>query len=160
MTYHRQKAIEYARQWAYGRNPEYYNFDPVGGDCTSFISQCLYAGCHVMNYTRDVGWYYKSSYDRAAAWSGVEYLYRFLTRNKGTGPYAEETPLAQVQPGDIIQLNFTGTVYGHSLLVVKVDEASENGIYIATHTDDSYERLLSTYTYHTARLLHIEGVRR
>ena len=80
VTYNRDKSVEYAHQWAYGRNPAYYNFDQLGGDCTSFISQCLYAGCGVMNYTRDTGWYYISSYDRAAAWSGVEFLHRFLLR--------------------------------------------------------------------------------
>ena len=41
--YDRQKVIEYAKKWAYLRNPKYYNFDSVGGDCTSFASQCIYA---------------------------------------------------------------------------------------------------------------------
>ena len=46
--YNRQKVVEYARKWAYGRNPAYYNFEPVGGDCTSFVSQCIYEGSKVM----------------------------------------------------------------------------------------------------------------
>lgn len=48
--YNRELAINYAKEWAYKRNPNYYNFDAVSGDCTSFVSQCLYAGCQVMNY--------------------------------------------------------------------------------------------------------------
>ena len=48
--YNRQKVYEYAKKWAYGRNPKYYNFDPVGGDCTNFVSQCIYSGCGQMNY--------------------------------------------------------------------------------------------------------------
>lgn len=44
MRYNREKAVEYARRWAYDRNPQYYNFDPIGGDCTNFVSQCLFAG--------------------------------------------------------------------------------------------------------------------
>lgn len=59
VKYYRQKAIQYAEKWAFSRNPKYHNFDAVGGDCTNFISQCLYEGCKVMNYTKDVGWYYK-----------------------------------------------------------------------------------------------------
>ncbi len=51
--YERQKAIEYAKQWAFLRNPKYYNFDSVGGDCTSFISQCIYAGSNTMNFTKN-----------------------------------------------------------------------------------------------------------
>ena len=41
--YNRENAVEYAKIWAYKRNPKYYNFDSVGGDCTSFVSQCLFA---------------------------------------------------------------------------------------------------------------------
>lgn len=43
-SYKRNLAVAYAKKWALSRNPKYYNFDPVGGDCTNFISQCLYAG--------------------------------------------------------------------------------------------------------------------
>ena len=40
------------------RNPEYYNYDDViGGDCTNFVSQCLFYGSKVMNYNQN-GWYY------------------------------------------------------------------------------------------------------
>lgn len=56
--YDRRRAVEYALRWALSRNPEYYNFDNIGGDCTNFVSQCLYAGCRVMNYSGDDGWYY------------------------------------------------------------------------------------------------------
>ena len=41
--YNRQSAVEYARRWALGRNPAYYDFEGIGGDCTSFVSQCLYS---------------------------------------------------------------------------------------------------------------------
>lgn len=79
IPYDRSKAAAYAEKWAFSRNPRYISFDGMGGDCTSFVSQCLYAGTGVMNFTRDTGWYYNSASDRAAAWSGVPYLYRFLT---------------------------------------------------------------------------------
>ena len=85
--------IDYAKKWAFSRNPAYYNFDNVGGDCTNFISQCLRAGGAEMNYTADTGWYYISPDNRAAAWTGVEYLYRFLLRNKSVGPFGEIIPL-------------------------------------------------------------------
>jgi hypothetical protein len=65
-NYSREKAVAYARKWAHERNPAYYNFDSLGGDCTNFCSQCLYAGCGIMNYTRDTGWYYTSLNNRTA----------------------------------------------------------------------------------------------
>ena len=111
ISYDRDKAVSYARQWAFGRNPAYTDFDLLGGDCTNFVSQCLYAGGGVMNYTRDTGWYYKSINDRAAAWTGVEHLHRFLTTNKGSGPYGTELPLKYAREGDVIQLSFDGNIF-------------------------------------------------
>jgi len=160
MQYDRDKAVAYAHQWAYRRNPQYYSFNGMGGDCTNFISQCLYAGCGVMNHTNDTGWYYYSVNDRAPAWSGVEFLYRFLTKNAKSGPYAMEKPLSEAQRGDIVQLCFDGDTYGHTLFVVDVaDIFLFRNILIATHSDDSDNRPLTSYSYQTCRLLHIEGVR-
>ena len=70
IAYDREAATSYAVKWALLRNPDFYSFDNLGGDCTSFASQCLYAGCGVMNYTPISGWYYKSAGDRTAAWTG------------------------------------------------------------------------------------------
>ena len=58
MEYNRANAVAYAKKWAYGRNPKYYDFSDLGGDCTNFASQCIYAGSGVMNYTPTYGWYY------------------------------------------------------------------------------------------------------
>ena len=44
MDFSRERAQAYAHRWAFGRNPEYLAFDRLGGDCTSFVSQCLLAG--------------------------------------------------------------------------------------------------------------------
>src|SRR5699024_7748176 len=57
-SYERAAAVAYAHRWAYGRNPDFYNYDTVGGDCTNFASQCLLAGGGAMNFTPDFGWYY------------------------------------------------------------------------------------------------------
>ena len=156
MQYNRQNVVEYAKKWAFGRNPEYYNFDSLGGDCTNFISQCLFAGAGVMNFTKDVGWYYRSVANRAAAWTGVEFLHRFLTRNNGRGPYAASFgDVESAEIGDVVQLNFNGYNFGHSLIVTAVYPE----ILVATHTIDAFDRSLSSYNYERHRLLKIEGVR-
>lgn len=155
MTYSRHQALLYAHKWAYGRFPAYYDYSKFGGDCTNFISQCLYAGCGIMNETPQTGWYYHSPAKRAPAWTGVEFLYRFLTTNQGVGPYASEFPQNRVLEGDIIQLSFDGRFYEHSLFIVETNPE----ILVATHTDDSDNRPLKTYRYQLARFLHIEGVR-
>lgn len=75
LTYERKLAIEYAKKWSYLRNPKYYNFDLLGGDCTNFVSQCLYAGTNSMNYTKNFGWYYINANNKSPSLTGVEYLY-------------------------------------------------------------------------------------
>lgn len=154
--YNRIAALKYAQEWAFKRNPKYYNFDAVGGDCTSFISQCIYAGAKIMNNKKYIGWYYHSANDRTPSWSGVEYLYEFLINNKSIGPVAQPCNQNDVEKGDIIQLKFNGiNNFSHSLLIV---DKKENEIYVATHTDDSYYRALSTYQYEKIRFLHINKV--
>ena len=149
--YNRQAAVAYAEKWALSRNPAYLNFDSFGGDCTNFASQCLRAGGCSMNYAKDIGWYYNSAGDRAAAWTGASYLHRFLTQNKGLGPAAVPISLSRLEPGDLIQLH-NGKAYYHTLVVVGFSERSP---LICAHTDDSFRRPLYTYSYLSAQGLHI-----
>lgn len=158
--YRRDLAVAYAHRWAYGRNPEYFNFQGIGGDCTNFASQCLFAGAGVMNYTPVYGWYYITANARTASWTGVGYLYNFLVNNQDTGPYAAETDISAMQPGDLCQLALDRDEFHHTPVIVSVGEtpALEN-ILIAAHSRDADYRPLSTYNFRAVRFLHIEGVR-
>lgn len=159
IKYNRDNAAEYAKIWAYKRNPKYYNFDKNGGDCTSFVSQCIYAGSKLMNYSK-YGWYYKNGYNKSASWSGVEYLYKFLINNKYLGPYGKESNFELIEKGDIVQLSFDGNTFEHSLIIVdSIIKNKIKSIYVAAHTDDCYYRDLKTYTYKKARFINIEGIR-
>ena len=53
-NYDRNAVVLYAHQWAYGRNPAFYDYEHLGGDCTNFASQCVFAGSGVMNFTPTV----------------------------------------------------------------------------------------------------------
>lgn len=154
--YDRQAAVRYARRWAFGRNPAFYDFSDLGGDCTSFISQCIYAGACQMNYTPTFGWYFISPDDRAPAWSGVQPFYQFMTTNDTEGPFVQEAALEELEIGDVIQLgNSTGQFY-HSLLITGF---SNGNVLVAAHTNDAYNRPLSSYSYVYARYLHVLGIR-
>ena len=155
LPYDRQSAVGYAREWALGRNPRYYNFDPLGGDCTNFASQCIDAGSHIMNFTPVTGWYYRSLNDRAPAWTGVEELYRFLTLNRSVGPFARVVDESAAQPGDIVQLGTADGDFYHSPVIL----ATAPQILVAAHTFDALDRPLSSYVFERVRFLHIEGVR-
>ncbi len=162
LPYNREKAVEYAHKWAYGRNPRYLNFENLGGDCTNFASQVIYSGSGVMNYTPVYGWFYISSYDRAPSWTGVNYLYNFLVkRDGGPGPFAEEVAMKDARPGDIVQLSFSGgDIFNHSPVIVQIkNPASYNNILVAAHTDDQDNYPLTGYEWVKIRFLHIVGVK-
>jgi hypothetical protein len=142
--YNREAARAYAARWYNGRNPEFYDFDALGGDCTNFASQCLYAGCGVFNYTPVTGWYYTNLNRRAPSFTGVQYLYNFLIHNAGAGPYGIESPLLSAQIGDIIQLSFDGAGFAHTAMVTQTGALpSADSIAVSAHTHDVYDKPLN-----------------
>lgn len=153
--YNRKDAIEYAYKWAYKRNPKYYNYDSLGGDCTNFISQCIFAGSKMMNYTKTFGWYYNNANDKSPSWTGVEYLYNFITRDSGVGPIGRKVTKENVIPGDFLQLKFNRSNFGHSLLITKIEDKN---IYVTTHTIDNLNKPLNLYNYTDIRFIHIEKI--
>lgn len=158
--YDREAAVNYANYWAYKRNPKFYSFNDIGGDCTNFVSQCIYAGCGVMNYTPTYGWYYININERAPAWTSVEYLHRFLVTNEGVGPFGKEVAIESVKTGDIAQFKISKSVFHHSVIITSVgDIPTRDNILIASHSYDSKDRALSTYDIKEVRYIHIEGYR-
>jgi len=155
IIYNRDAAVAYARRWALGRNRAYYDFENIGGDCTNFASQCIYAGARVMNFTPVMGWYYRSLADRAPAWTGVKYLYQFLMNNRSVGPYGHIVPQSEAKPGDIVQLGTHNGGFYHSPVITAVTPT----ILVAAHTYDALDRPLSSYSYEVVRFIHIDCVR-
>jgi hypothetical protein len=66
-------ACAYAEAFALTPNPKYKNFENIGGDCTNFISQILFAGGLKQN---------NSWKPYTMPWIRVEDLYLYLTKNK------------------------------------------------------------------------------
>lgn len=160
IEYQRNKATDYARQWAFKRNPKYFDFSDYGGDCTNFISQCLFAGSDVMNEHFYPYWFYLSSFLRSASWAGVNFLFEFLTQNQNLGPYGRVCNIDDLQLGDIVQLKFLH-IYEHSLIVTKIlkeKNRQPNDILIATHTRDAFDKPISYYVYNEIRFIKIMGV--
>lgn len=156
--YDRLSAVRYAHTWAYARNPRYYDFELLGGDCTNFASQCLFAGAGIMDLTPTFGWYYLSADRRAPAWTGVQYLYNYLMRERDTpGPTARGVPIGLLEPGDLVQLSFDGVRFSHCPFVVAAG-ASPETLLLAAHSEDADNRPLASYAYRLARFLHIDRV--
>lgn len=154
--YLRERAVSYARKYAFGQNPIFGNFRGIGGNCTNFVSQCIYAGSCTMNYTPTFGWYYISLDDRSPSWTGVQFFYNFIIDNKDVGPYGREASLDEMEIGDVIQLGNNQDGFYHTLLIVGFE--GEDPL-VAAQTDDAFGRPLSTYTYDFSRFIKILGVR-
>ena len=154
--YDREKAVLYAERYAFSQNPIFGDFREIGGNCTNFVSQCIYAGACKMNYTKTFGWYYISLVERAPAWTGVDYFYNFMTQNQGVGPYGKEAQRDECEIGDAIQLGRIQDGFYHTLIIVGFEN---DDILVAAQTDNALRRPLSTYNYDFLRFIKIEGVR-
>ena len=159
-AYDRIAAVFYAHRWAYSRNPRFYDYEQLGGDCTNFASQCLYAGTGIMNDTQTFGWYYRNPNDKSPSWTGVAYFYNFLTENQvRIGPFGIETNTSGLEIGDFVQLEMTNDeTFDHTVIVVErgVVPVPDN-ILVAAHSQDADFRPLSTYQFTQLRCLHILG---
>jgi len=154
--YIRERAVAYARKYALVRNPLFYTFEGIGGNCTNFVSQSVLAGSCVMNFLPIYGWFYLSSNRRAPAWTGVEFFYNFMVNNQDVGPYGRVVPIEEAQIGDVIQLQNQDDVFYHTLIITEIRDGE---IFICANSVDSLDRALSTYEYKALRVIHIEKVR-
>lgn len=155
LEYDRLSSKLYAKRWANDRNPAYFNFDRLGGDCTNFVSQCVFSGAKIMNFDKNNGWYYSSINNRAPAWTGVKFFHDFLTKNKGFGPFGAETNAYNANIGDVIFLINNKNEYYHTLFLS--DKKGEK-LFCSAHTFDAYNRPLESYLYYRAEFVHILGV--
>lgn len=160
VPYDRAAAVAYAHRWAYGRNPKYYDYERLGGDCTNYASQALYAGTGVMNFTPTFGWYYRNANDKSPSWTGVPYFYNFLTSKEiRPGPFAIETDIFGIEPGDFVQLNLDpDEAFDHTPIIVERGEVPTlENVLVAAHSYDADFRPLSTYNFTEIRYLHVLG---
>lgn len=154
--YLRENALLYASRFALSQNPVFGNFAGIGGNCTNFVSQCIYAGSCKMNYKPTFGWYYISMDQRAPSWTGVEFFYNFITTNTDVGPFGRDATPDEVEVGDVIQLGKEGEGFYHTLIIVGFEGDDP---LVAAQTDNAFGRALSTYTYDFSRYIKILGVR-
>jgi hypothetical protein len=162
LPYNRQKAVEYAKEHAFKRDDAYFDFTDFGGNCTAFVSQCLYAANGIMNPTPVFAWYYYSSFNRSPSWSGVEFLFKFLTTNKTQGPFAKVANVQEMEIGDIVQLQFEQPFFTHTLIITHTKNnqppKSERDIFVTANTFDVLNKNLTQYHYKNIRFLKVLGV--
>lgn len=140
--YSASDAAAYAVRWGEDRNGIYPNYSSSGGDCTNFVSQCIYAGGFDMNgSSSSVGtvestskWYciyIKSTlgvrrYAVTTSWIRVSdfnaYLSSIVTKSTKT---TLSSLITSCSAGDVVQLadKTTGTPY-HSIIINAKDSST------------------------------------
>ncbi len=151
--YDREASVDYAKEWALRKNPRYEALAASGG--ADFSSECIYSGCGVMNGFDKRGWYFNGGNDVGSAWQKNENLYRFLIKNKKSGPFARETGISEIMPGDIV-LMYRGNKIVQSAVVADI---SGKRVRVCAHDMHSFMRPLESYKYSAIKFLHIIGAR-
>lgn len=142
--YNRIDAIEYAKKYVYNYNDKFYNFTNIGGDCTNFVSQCLFAGNIKMDYTFN-GWFYSSINSRSPSWTSVEEFWNYGLQNKNFKII--EVDIRNLEIGDIVQFyNSKTRRYYHNVIITKIIEPkSIKNILVTSHDNNAYNKSLIEY---------------
>ncbi len=161
--YSPDKAAAYADKWvakdgngkvtAGKYNPAYMNMNSIGGDCTNYVSQCIYAGGMAMNNT----WFYKSPSNFSGEWSTSRRHYPYMSsRGKGIkNPKAADIwkgcPVYYQSEGNA-NISHTTICVGNDASGVPVINSHNNDYY---HVRWNYWK--SGTTYYTVQLTDKNG---
>lgn len=166
-NYVRKAAVKYAAAYAIKPNPAYRYFavhGDGGGDCSSFISQCLNTGGAQMVYEGPRPWWYNTNGTSAAnkhtwslSWSVASSLYWFLKirgTSNTTGLRAlEMQSIEELELGDIIQYeNHSGRIYHSAIITAFTYERGAKEPLISQH---SFNAINISYVKPKAKKMHL-----
>lgn len=159
-SFNRTAMYNYAYNNYNKRPSQWGNFDGMGGDCTNFVSQIIYAGGAPFDTTGSYTWYYKGMSNRAPSWTSVSSLHNYLVNNDYIGPQGkvDSSNAAYIAAiGDVIQIDFgmDGT-YDHSTSIVHHQTSITSQTTVAAHTNDRWNYPISNYSG-TKRWIHLTG---
>lgn len=166
-NYSRRDAVKYAITYAINPNPHYRYFavhGEGGGDCSSFISQCLHAGGAAMICDKPRPWWYNtngsalvSKHTWSLSWSVASSLYWFLKlggSSKENGPKGFEVQnIEELELGDIIQYENSSRVVYHSAIITAF--TYERGAKEPLISQHSYNALNISYIKPKAKKMHL-----
>jgi len=158
--YDRAAAYDYLMAYCDERNPAWYAYDDVGGNCMNFGSQVLLAGGIPKDEKGDEEWYWDGQNDLDLSWINVGRFYDYCRDNEGFGLVADtEAGYYTGEVGDVLIVGFAGdhrhtTVISH---VVK-DESGDTVDYLISCNTTNYRDFpASAYYYTFHRLVKIFG---
>ena len=148
--FNRSNMVAYANKHAKSYNPNYPNFENMGGDCTNFVSQVLRAGNAPFDTSGSYRWYYYNMNNRAPAWSGAKQLYNYLINNTYIGPQGKKASTNEIiynmRPGDPVFIDFGyNNSIDHAVVITSYNVGAPNLTRVAAHTNDRVNYPLANY---------------
>lgn len=163
-TYDADGAVSYANTYALSPNPNYFNIESLGGDCTNFASQVMHEGggipMHYGTHGYNTSWFYSSSSNRSTSWAGAQYLYDYMHSSYSKISYST-TNWSSISKGDLIQVGSTTNI-GHSMIVTGIvySSSGRSDLLVTYRSVTNYHRkniLLSSRGSETRQYIHING---
>lgn len=121
------EAVRYALQYALKINSKFGNYEKWGGDCTNYISQCLYAGkipFDVVGIDVRYQWYWYSEIKRTPSWTAAHSLKFYMENNNANmdgslilGLKVRQITQDSLLRGDVVQLVDNHNNAYHSMIV-------------------------------------------
>lgn len=168
-NYSYNNGILYAEKFSTSYNPLFYS---APGDCTNFVSQCIwaaYGGYDFSNkkisyenikqkYKMIPGSWHGNEGGGTPNWESVEKLYNYLCKEKTIGPNGSSLnnnktfhslAPSSISLGDVLQFGSINKRYSHSVYVTAINNngTKYSDIYISQHTADLYNRNLLELIY-------------
>lgn len=158
--YDRAAAYDYLMAYCGKRNPAWYAYDDVGGNCMNFGSQVLLAGGIPEDEKGDEEWYWDGQNDLDLSWINVGRFYDYCRKNEGFGLVADtEAGYYTGEVGDVLIVGFNGD-HRHTTVIshVVTDESGDTVDYLISCNTTNYRDFpASAYYYTFHRLIKIYG---
>lgn len=158
--YDRAAAYEYLMTYCDKRNPAWYAYDEVGGNCMNFGSQVLLAGGIPEDERGDEEWYWDGQNDLDLSWINVGRFYDYCRDNDGFGLVADtEANYYTGEVGDVLIVGFAGD-HRHTTIISDIvrDENGNTVDYLISCNTTNYRDFpVSAYYYTFHRLIKIYG---
>ena len=166
-NYDRKAAVEYNYQYVTKRNPEYFAFDGIGGNCQNLVSQSLHAGGIPFDLSGDYKWKsYSSELDetgdakgRTSSWTGTQNFYDYVKHNDKKGICADsDVNMFYAEIGDVGHVGYID--FSHAVLVVElIKDSNGNTIdfLVNANSVNVKDFPFMAYIYPNKRIIKILG---
>lgn len=172
-VYNRNDAVSYSDQWVGEteviRNDSVWEtYDYAGGNCSNYVSQCVYAGGIPMDAKGNQIWkWYSDTPDstsaktgRSPSWTQVDYFYDYCSDNTGYGIAAEiANNLYSADLGDVVIMDW-GDGWSHVVMITQVVKDANGNVtdyLINSNTSDRKNYPLSAYGCVKMSVIRIAG---